>query len=211
MPSPPPRSAIPNLATLDLAIETHRLRLRPWRASDLEDIWPVVSDPAFPRLMSWEAHRSKDETAEWLDRAARVAASNEAVQWAIEHEGKAIGSIGFHEVCWQLRALRVDRGELGYWLAPAHHRKGLMTEAVQAVVRYGFETMGLHKIVVTCMAENVASKRVIEKAAFRWVGRAEDDVWRDGRWHAHLLYELTAPEWPDVHTTMRVQRPKTQS
>jgi len=77
--------------------------------------------------------------------------------------------------------------------------------------RYGFETIGLHKIVVTCIAENVASRRVIEKAAFRWVGRAEDDVWRDGKWHAHLLYELTAPEWPDVHTTLRVPRPKTLS
>ena len=42
-------------------------------------------------------------------------------------------SIGFHEITWQIRALRLDRGELGYWLSPAHQRKGIMTEAVQAV------------------------------------------------------------------------------
>lgn len=211
MPSPPPRSSIPNIATLPLVIETQRLVLRPFTVDDVEDIWPTVSDPEFPRFMSWEAHKTKDETREWLDQVSRVVSSNEEVQWAIERDGKVIGTIGFHHITWRVRAFRFDRGELGYWLAPAHHRQGLMTEAVQAIVRFGFESIGFHKIVVTCFAENVASRRVIEKAAFRWVGRAEDDVWRDGKWHAHLLYELTAPEWPDVHTTMRVQRPKTQS
>lgn len=211
MASPPPRASIPTLSKLNLEITTQRLRMRPWEPRDVEDIWPVVSDPAFPKMMSWEAHRSKAETAEWIENARAVVATNEEVRWAIEYEGRAIGSIGFHDLTWQVRAFRFDRGELGYWLSPAHHKKGFMTEAVQAVVRYGFETIGLHKIVVTCIAENVASRRVIEKSSFRWVGRAEDDVWRDGKWHAHLLYELTAPEWPDVHTTMRVARPKTNS
>jgi len=211
MPSPPPRATIPNLSKLPLVIETNRLKIRPWTVDDVEDIWPVVSDPAFPQHMSWEAHKDRAETREWLETAARVVSSNEEVKWAIEHEGKAIGSIGFHEITWQVRAFRLDRGELGYWLAPSHQKQGFMTEAVNAVVRYGFETIGLHKIMVTCFADNVASRRVIEKSAFRWVGRSEDDVWRDGKWHAHLIYELTAPEWPDVHTTMRVQRLKTQS
>ncbi len=211
MASPPPRPSIPNLSKLDLVIETARLTLRPWSIDDVDAIWPTVSDPSFPKQMSWEAHRSKDETREWIERARHVVATGEEVKWAIEHEGQAIGSIGFHEVIWQVRAFRLDRAELGYWLSPAHQRKGLMTEAVQAVVRFGFEVIGLHKIVVTCIADNVASRRVIEKAAFRWVGRAEDDVWRDGKWHSHLMYELTAPEWPDVHTTLRVQRPTTSS
>jgi [ribosomal protein S5]-alanine N-acetyltransferase len=204
---PPPRSPIPNISKLPLLIETARCKLRPWRADDLEAIWPAVSDPEFPKHMSWDAHRDKSETRAWLERAEHVNSSNEEVKWAIEHEGQAVGSIGFHEITWQVRAFRLDRAELGYWLAPSHQRKGFMTEAVEAVVRFGFETIGLHKIVVTCMAENVASRRVIEKAAFRWVGRSEEDVWRDGKWHANLMYELTAPEWPDVHTTMRVPRP----
>lgn len=206
-PPPLPRSPIPILSRLPLSIETARCKLRPWRADDLEAIWPAVSDPAFPRYMSWEAHKDKAETREWLEHAERVVGTNEEVMWAIEHEGKAIGSVGFHDITWQVRAFRFDRAELGYWLVPSQQRKGLMTEVVEAVVRFGFETIGLHKIVVTCMADNVASRRVIEKAAFRWVGRSEEDVWRDGKWHAHLLYELTAPEWPDVHTTMRVPRP----
>jgi [ribosomal protein S5]-alanine N-acetyltransferase len=77
-----------------------------------------------------------------------------------------------------------------------------------AVVRFGFETIGLHKITTRCLVENIGSRRVIEKVGFRFVGRAEDDSWRDGRWSTQLLYELTSPEWPDVHTTMRVSRPR---
>src|SRR5689334_17580536 len=98
MPSPPPRS-IPTLSKLNLVIETGRLKLRPWRADDLEDIWPTVSDPEFPKLMSWYAHESKERTREWLEAVSAL--SDEAVTWAIEHEGKAIGSIGFHELMWQ--------------------------------------------------------------------------------------------------------------
>ena len=83
-----------------------------------------------------------------------------------------------------------------------------MTEAAHAVVKFGFENIGLHKITVYCFVENAASKRVIEKVGFRHVGRLEEDLWRDGRWHAQHRFELTSQEWPDVHTTMRVSRPR---
>jgi ribosomal-protein-serine acetyltransferase len=75
-------------------------------------------------------------------------------------------------------------------------------------VRCGFELIGLHKVTVGCIAENAGSRRVIEKLGFRPVGRLEDDVWRDGCWWSVLRYELTASEWSDVSTTMRVSRPR---
>jgi [ribosomal protein S5]-alanine N-acetyltransferase len=204
--SAPPRE-IPRLADLPLVLETARLRLRPFVAGDVDAIFPIVSDPAFPRMMSWNAHRDRDETADYV-RSLEVGERGTAVTWAIEHEGRAVGSIGLASMQWQSAALRVDRCELGYWLAPALWGKGLMTEAATAVVRFGFDTIGLHKVTTRCFVENTASRRVIEKTGFRFVGRAEDDVWRDGRWWTQLLYELTSPEWPDVHTTMRVSRPR---
>jgi len=207
MGSSPPRTPIPRLTDFDLAIETARLRLRQFTERDVEDVWPVVSDPAFPSLMTWSAHTDRSETLGFIESGRQDVIANTGVRWAIEQAGKVVGSIGFHAICWQVRALRLDRAELGFWLAPALWGQGLMTEAAHAVVRYGFETLGLHKILVSCLAQNAKSRRVIEKVAFRYVGRSEDDVWRDGAWHAHLRYELTAPEWPDVHTTMRVRRP----
>jgi len=189
-------------------IETAHLRLRPFVESDVYAIWPIVSQPEFPKLMSWGAHTDRDETLGFVRGQLAAIASNTDLAWAIEHEGRAVGCVALVGIVWQVRARRLDHGELGYWLAPALWNKGLMTEAATAAVRYGFDTIGLHKITTRCLAENHGSRRVIEKVGFRFLGRAEDDVWRDDRWSTHLLYELTAPEWPDVHTTMRVNRPR---
>jgi [ribosomal protein S5]-alanine N-acetyltransferase len=206
--SAPPRAQIPRLAELGLVIETQRLALRPVAESDVDALWPYVSDPALPRQMSWEAHADREATHAFVRSYIEALAANTAVGWVIEHEGRAVGWIALDDIEWQVRALRLDRGELGYWLGPQVWGKGLMTEAATAVVRFGFDTIGLHKVTTRCLADNHASRRVIEKVGFRYIGCAEDDVWRDGRWHALLLYELTSPEWPDVHTTMRVSRPR---
>jgi RimJ/RimL family protein N-acetyltransferase len=118
-----------------------------------------------------------------------------------------VGCIGLHGIRWASRALRYDRAELGYWIAKPFWRQGLMTEAATMATRWAFETLGLHKVNVMCFEDNVASKRVIEKVGYRFIGRLEDDVWRDGRWYAHLRFELLASEWADSTRTLRFTRP----
>jgi ribosomal-protein-alanine N-acetyltransferase len=206
----PPRSAIPQLSELDLVLETPRLRLRPFTEADVDDIWPVVSNPEFPKMMSWAAHSDRSETLGFVRAANRSLEQNAGIVWAIEHERRVIGSIGLEAMVFEMRALRIDRAELGFWLAPEHWNKGVMAEAGEAVMRFAFQTIGLHKVTVGCISENLAARRVIEKLGFRYVGRLEDDVWRDGKWHSHLRYELTVAEWPDVHSTVRISsRPPT--
>jgi ribosomal-protein-alanine N-acetyltransferase len=207
MSSPPPRTPIPRLDQLDLVIVTARLRLRPLEDRDVDDLWPLVSDPELPRRMSWAAHTDRSQTLAFLQATRDGLAQGTSATWAIEVDGRASGTIGLDGIRFAVAALRVDRAELGYWIAPALRGAGLVTEAAQAVVSCGFETIGLHKIGVRCVEDNAASRRVIEKLGFRMVGRLDDDVWRDGRWWPMLCYELTAPEWSDVSTTMRVKRP----
>ncbi len=207
VPSSPPRPTIPSLADLDVRIATSRLVLRPFADADVDALWPTVSDPTFPKHMSWAAHATRDETLEFVRLMRSSRDKGSSIVWAIEHEGQAAGCVGL-DMQWSLRALRLDRAELGYWLASPLHGRGLMTEAALAVVQFGFDTLSLHKLVVRCFADNIASRRVIEKLAFRYVGTFREDVWRDGRWHDHLVYELTAAEWSDVATTMRVSRPR---
>ena len=207
MSSPPPRNPIPSLHELDLVIATARLRLRPLEERDVEDLWPLVSDPELPRMMSWAAHTDRSETLAFIQSTRDAIAQGTGVTWAIEVDGRAVGTIGLGIIQFAQLALRVDRAELGYWIAPALRGAGLVTEAARAVLGCGFETIGLHKITVHCFEANAASRRVIEKLGFRMVGRQEDDAWRDGQWWATLSYELTVPEWSDVSTTMRVQRP----
>lgn len=204
-----PRATIPKLSDIDVVLTTPRLKLRPIRDSDVDDLWPYVSDPQFPKMMSWTAHTDKAQTRAFIKTVTDDFAANRRCVWAIEYVGKAWGTIGLDDLTWEMRAWRVDRAELGYWLAPPMWKQGLMTEAALAVMRFSFETLGLHKLTIGCFAENAASRRVIEKCGFRYVGRHEDDVWRDGAWHSGLRFEMLANEWNDLHTsTLRFSRNK---
>jgi ribosomal-protein-alanine N-acetyltransferase len=207
MSSPPPRSEIPTLSALPREIKLPRLTLRAQRAEDAEALHVYASNPDLSVHMSWAAHTSIDDTRAWLANNDALLAGGTAIVWTIEHDGAPIGCIGLHGITWAMRALRVDHAELGYWLAPEHWGDGLMTEAAVAITRWGFDTLGLHKITVRCFEPNEASRRVIEKVGFRFLCRMEDDVWRDDQWYAHLCYELTAPEFGDTTRTLRFKRP----
>lgn len=208
MSSPPPRARIPRLDQLDLVLVTARLRLRPLEDADVDDLWPNVSDPELSRMMTWAAHTDRSQTLGFIHAMRTALAEGTAATWAIEVDGRVAGVISLGHIQFAMAALRVDHGELGYWIAPALRGTGMTTEAGQAVVRFGFEDIGLHKIRVRCVEENIASRRVIEKLGFRLIGREEDDVWRDGRWWTMRSYELTTSEWTDVSTTLRVSRPR---
>ena len=206
--SAPPRNPVPKLAELPLVIETPRVKLRPQDANDADRFFPYVSDPALSQYVTWAAHTSVDETREWVKKAAEMVEAGTDMVWTIEHEGAPVGCVGLHGITWGMRAIRRDRAELGYWIAKPFWGKGLMTEAATAATRWGFETLGLHKITVTCIDENIGSRRVIEKVGFRFLCRSEDDAWRDGRWYAHLRYELISSEWADSTRTLRFTRPR---
>jgi RimJ/RimL family protein N-acetyltransferase len=194
MTSGPPR-LIPTLAALPLEIVTPRLKLRPIAESDVEALWPFVSDPGFPAMMSWEAHRDRAETRAFIRGQIDALAGGSILSWAIEHKGSTVGLIGLNGITWRQLAWRVDRAELGYWLGPPCWGQGLMSEAALAATRFGFEALGLHKITVGCAEANAGSRRVIEKVGFRFLAVAEEDFWRDGRWQGQRRYELTAAEW----------------
>jgi ribosomal-protein-alanine N-acetyltransferase len=195
MPSPPPRPDIPELSKLPLVVDTPRLRLRPIALEDAERLWPFVSDPLVSRYLAWSAHESLTETRTFIAAAVAAMGRGSEVVWIIEHGGQVGGCIGLHNIAWTYRAWRIDRAELGYWLAPPLWGQGLMTEAASAATRWGFEVLGLHKITIGHVGGNTASKRIIEKIGYRYLARFEEDAWRDGRWLQHHRYEMTAGEW----------------
>jgi len=195
MSSRPPRTQIPAFSDLRLTIDTARLHLRPLRPTDAEPLYRYSSDPELTKFVTWASHDSIEHTREWLAANAEAFRKNTDMVWAIVEGGEPCGAIGLHAITWGVRAVRWDCATLGYWLAIPHQGSGLGTEAAEAVTRWGFETLGLHKINVSCFEGNLGSKRVIEKVGFRFLCKCDEDVWRDGQWHAHLRYEMTASEW----------------
>jgi [ribosomal protein S5]-alanine N-acetyltransferase len=208
MSSAPPRSPIPTLSELPLVVESPRIRLRPGQPGDADAFFPYVSDPELTTHLTWAAHTDIEETRAWLHGQPEQIESGASMLWTIEHGGMPIGHVSLHRITWARFAVRFDRAELGYWIARPFWGKGLMTEAAMLATRWAFETLGLHKVRVMCFEDNVGSRRVIEKVGYRFLCRSEEDVWRDGRWYAHLEYELTAGEWADSSRTLRFNRPR---
>jgi ribosomal-protein-serine acetyltransferase len=179
----------------NFVVRTPRLLLRPLEMGDVPALWPFVSDEDFPRHMTWEAHRTQEETAAFIKFAEDGLAQGTNVAWAVV-EGEAVaGVVGLHGITRTVRAWRVDRAELGYWIGPPFQNRGFCTEAARGAIRFGFEDLGLHKINVGCIAENTASRRVIEKLGFRFVGEQRDHAFRFGQWWNHLAYEMCVQEW----------------
>jgi len=85
--------------------------------------------------------------------------------------------------------------QLGYWMDAGHVRRGLMTEAVDAMLGFAFDRLGLHRLQAAVMPTNHASRSILQKRGFREEGYAERYLRIAGKWEDHVLYGLTLEEW----------------
>jgi RimJ/RimL family protein N-acetyltransferase len=144
-----------------MMIETARLRLRPYKPEDLAPIVAGLNDWA---VAQWLARTPFPYTpadgASWF---AEATAMHAAGRFAIADKvsDRLLGAIG-------IEPPDEDR-ELGYWLAPAHWRQGLMGEAVGAIVAHAFAELGVRRLHATTDPDNAVSRRVLVKAGFRWI------------------------------------------
>ncbi len=83
----------------------------------------------------------------------------------------------------------------GYCYRKDYWGNGYATEAAAAMLRYGFETLGLHRIYSTADERNVGSWRVMEKLKMTRQGRLREHVWSKGEWRNSFLYSILEHEW----------------
>ena len=86
---------------------------------------------------------------------------------------------------------------VGYWIDEACAGQGLMPEAVVCMCRSAFEDIGLHRVQISIIPRNTASRRVVEKLGIRDEGTAERYLEIAGVWEDHVRYAITAEEWDD--------------
>jgi ribosomal-protein-alanine N-acetyltransferase len=95
--------------------------------------------------------------------------------------------------------------QLGYWMDAGHVRRGLMSEAVDAMLGFAFDRLGLHRLQAAVMPTNHASRSILQKRGFREEGYAERYLRIAGKWEDHVLYGLTLeewrPSWKAIHET----------
>jgi ribosomal-protein-alanine N-acetyltransferase len=81
----------------------------------------------------------------------------------------------------------------GYWMAQGFAGRGYTTAGVRAMLGYAFDDLALHRVEAACQPDNIASRRVLEKAGFTHEGAARAYLKINGHWRDHLLFGIAAP------------------
>jgi RimJ/RimL family protein N-acetyltransferase len=175
-------------------IETERLRLRPFAASDLEALYAMHSRLDVVRYLYW-GPRTETEVRATLERkAGETAITTEgdklSLAAVLTATGQLIGDVVLH---WLSREHR--QGEIGFVFHPDHHGHGYATEASRALLRLAFEELRLHRVVGRLEARNTASARVLEKLGMRREAHLVENEYVKGEWQSGLVYALLDREW----------------
>lgn len=178
-----------------LPIDTSRLLLRPFIAEDAEDLFNNwASDPQVTRFLTWPCHESLDTSrriiAEWMDGYSDPS----FYQWAIQLKpaGPVIGSISVVKLQDATGTV-----EIGYCLGRPWWGKGLMTEALDAVIRTCFEDLEVDCVRATHDPANLASGRVMQKCGMSYEGRLRHAVVIDHVARDQVVYSILKDEFEE--------------
>ena len=185
--------------SLTTRLVTPRLVLRPPRTTDVTEIRRLLRanhehlKPWNPAPPSGEDPSSITEVSKTVLRQRREWKIGRGYVFMVaerEHAGTFIGKIALSGI---MRGAMYG-AYLGYWMAEDTQGRGYVTEALGAVLDYGFGPAGLHRIQAAIMPRNARSLRVIEKLGFRREGYAERYLQIAGTWEDHVIFARTREE-----------------
>ncbi len=154
-----------NIDLSNVVLKTKRLILRPFTFDDLDDFYEYAKVPGVGEMAGWHHHQNNGESLFILNMFI-----NEKKTFAIEYEGKVIGSIGIEKYEEKIYPEFDDKlgRSLGFVLSKDYWGLGLMPEAVKEVIRYCFEELNLDFLEGGYFSFNNQSKRVFEKCGFEY-------------------------------------------
>ena len=173
--------------------ETPRLELREMTRRDLEfyfhhfNVPEIVEGTCFPGPKDLEA--AEQELEHYCINPFK---ENRGIRWGIinKEDKKLIGTLGIYD--WDKTA---RRAEVGYDLEPAYWQQGLMTEALCAVLKYGFEKMKLNRIQALIDSNNTRSMNLVRRLGFRKEGVLRQRSCFKGRFLDDIMFSLLKTEW----------------
>lgn len=176
-----------------------RILLRPLQPADFEQ-WREVRRRNVDWLTKWEPSRPMNAPDVVEDRGAfALRCHAREREWQLG-TGFGFGVFVGGHFAGEINLNSVQRGPfqnayVGYWIDSAHAGRGYTPEAVVAVARFAFEDQGLHRIQISIIPRNSASRRVVEKLDVRAEGVAERYLEINGTWEDHIRFAMTSEEW----------------
>lgn len=180
----------------DLRLPGATIYLRPPAESDFP-AWAALRQKSREFLVPWEPTWPRDALtrASWRRRLRHY-----GEEW---HDGSSYSFLIFANaddaVLGGITLSNVRRGvsqtgTIGYWVGKPYARQGIMTQALEVLLNFAFNELGLHRVEAACLPTNVASRRLLTKCGFREEGYAPQYLKINGVWEDHVLFALLASE-----------------
>jgi [ribosomal protein S5]-alanine N-acetyltransferase len=180
-----------------LTLKTNRVELKPALVSDAKELFPYLSNPEIPKLMSWDAHTSLEQSILFCKNIEEQRAAGTSINWVIRKENKVCGLFGLIAIKRTHRSLIYDKAELAYWCAPEFQGQGIMKESGKAVIDFCFKNLKLNKLTVSHHCDNQASKGLILALGFQFHYHEKRAFKKHGEWIDCDFYQLFNPNYAD--------------
>jgi RimJ/RimL family protein N-acetyltransferase len=167
-------------------LKTERLMLRKFKEEDWQAVYEYTSNPEVMEYIP-EGVFSEEAAKEFVRKHSRESAKYFPV--LLKDENVLIGHISFHKY------FGGHTYEIGWVFNPKFYNKGFASEAAYAVLKYGFDDLGLHRIIATCQPENPPSYRVMEKIGMRREGYFKKCIPHGDGWWDEYYYAILSDDW----------------
>lgn len=158
--------------TVQPFLKSDRLELRQLVLEDAPTVLFLRSDPQVNQYIQRDPLQNMEDAEAFINKILRLFKEKKSLFWAIclKESHEMIGSI-----CLWNFSEDYKKTEVGYDLNPAHHGKGIMSEALQAIIKYGFNTLQVTSIEAYTERENVGSQRLLKKNQFVLLSERKDE------------------------------------
>jgi len=171
-------------------LSTKRLKLRRITNEDAGEIFVHRSNQQMLRYLDRDPISSLDEAKQWIKMIDNGIDKDEYIAWGLtlKNEPKVIGTISV----WNIKKEH-HRAEIGYALHPDQQGKGLMQEALEAILDFGFKNMKLHSVEANVNPANAASIKLLEKNNFVREAYHRENYCHGGKFLDSAIYSLLSP------------------
>ncbi len=180
----------------DLRLPGSLIYLKPPSDTDF-GAWAALRQQSRDFLVPWEPTWPRDALgrANWRRRLRHY-----AEEW---HDGTSYSFLIFRDAddallggitLSNVRRGVAQTGTIGYWVGEPFARQGIMSLAVELVLRFAFNELGLHRIEAACLPSNTPSRKLLTKCGFRQEGYAPQYLKINGAWEDHVLFALLSSE-----------------
>ncbi len=168
-------------------LETERLLLRRLNVNDVDEVLALRGNSEIMKYIPRPLAKSKEDALAHIAMIEEKIVNNTGINWGITLKGnqKIIGIIGHYKI-----SPENHRAEIGYMSLPETYGKGYITEAIKAVLTYGFDQMKLHSVEAVIDPKNSASEKVLLKNGFvKEAHILENELW-EGKYWDSVIYSL---------------------